>query len=143
VLALDKRPLFACAAAPGVNAAVVADAFALPLADASVDVVTACQFLHHFSEPEIARLVAEMTRVARKRVIISDLRRSWVSAAGLWLASWPLGMHPITRHDGVASVLKGFVANDLRAALTHATGCDVSVTRRAAFRLTASWSPIH
>jgi SAM-dependent methyltransferase len=141
VLALDRRDVLAAHAATRVDSALVADAFALPIRDASIDIVTACQFLHHFSETEIAGLAREMNRVARHRVVISDLRRSWLAAGGLWLASWPLRFHPITRHDGVASVLKGFVPRELGATLAAATGRDVRVTRRAAFRVTASWSP--
>jgi SAM-dependent methyltransferase len=141
VLALDRRDVLAARAATRVANVVVADAFAIPLRDRAVDLVTACQFLHHFGDAEIAGLAREMQRVARHRVIISDLRRSWFAAGGLWLASWPLGFHPITRHDGVASVLKGFVPGELRATLARATGCSVSVARRPAFRLTASWSP--
>ena len=143
VLALDRRELLAARAAPRVDAAVVADAFALPVRDASVDVVTACQFLHHFSEREIARLAREMSRVARRRVVVSDLRRHWVAAAGIWLASWPLRFHAMTRHDGVASVLKGFVPRELATTLARATGSDVTVSPRHVFRITASWSPRH
>jgi SAM-dependent methyltransferase len=143
VIALDCREVLAARAAGAVHGAVVADAFALPLPDRSVDVVTASQFLHHFREPDIGRLVREMQRVARRRVVISDLRRSWFAAAGMWLASWPLRFHRITRHDGVASILKGFVPRELRALLEHATQRDVAVASRAGFRVTASWSPAH
>ncbi|HYV97217.1 MAG TPA: methyltransferase domain-containing protein [Gemmatimonadaceae bacterium] len=141
VIALDRRDVLAARAAANATGAVVADAFALPLRDASVDIVTACQFLHHFSEEAIATLAREMGRVARHRVVVSDLRRSWVAAGGLWLVSWPLRFHRITRHDGVASVLKGFEPHELRASLTRATGRTVTVTRRAGFRVTASWAP--
>ena len=82
-----------------------------------------------------------MNRVARRRVVISDLRRSWIAASGVWLASWPLGMHHITRHDGFASVLKGFVPHELGPLLERATGRRVDVTTRPAFRITASWTP--
>jgi SAM-dependent methyltransferase len=143
VLALDRLEVLASRAARGVDAAVVADAFNIPLPDASVDVVTASQFLHHFSDPDIARLARELQRVARRHVVISDLRRSWVAAGGMWLASWPLGFHRITRHDGVASVLKGFVARELASNLAAATGARVAVARRPGFRVTARWSVEH
>lgn len=120
---------------------VVADAFALPLADASVDVVTCSQVLHHFEDADAARLLAELSRVARVRVVVGDLRRSWLAAAGFWLASWPLGFHPVTRHDGVVSVLRGFTAAEL-AALARAAGVDApDVRHRLGWRLVASWHP--
>lgn len=140
VFALDRRDILARHASCRVDGAVVADAFALPLRSGSVDVVTACQFLHHFTDAEITGLAREMDRVARRRVIVSDLRRNWLAAGGLWLASWPLRFHAITRHDGVASVLKGFVASELRQTLSAAVDKRVDVTPRAAFRVTASWS---
>ena len=72
---------------------------------------------------------------------MSDLRRSWVAAAGFWIATWPLGFHPISRHDGVVSVLRGFTADELRAAVRTATGRSAAVRHRLGFRLTASWTP--
>jgi SAM-dependent methyltransferase len=140
VLALDRREVLAVRAARRVRSAVVADAFNLPLAFDSVDLVTACQFLHHFNDTEIVQLAREMQRVARRHIVVSDLRRSWVAACGVWLASWPLGFHPITRHDSVASVLKGFMPHELHALLSNATDRDVAVATRPAFRVTARWS---
>jgi len=86
-------------------------------------------------------LLAEMTRVARVRVIVADLRRAWAAAAGLWIASWALGFHPVSRHDGVVSVLRGFRAGELSDAVTAATGRVPLVRNRRGFRVTASWSP--
>ena len=120
---------------------VCGDALALPFADASVDVVTCSQLLHHFAEADALRVLGELDRVARARVIVADLRRSWLAAAGLWVASFPLRFHPISRHDGVVSVLRGFTADELRTAVRGATGHGAEVRRRIGFRLTASWTP--
>ena len=125
-----------------VNCALAADALALPFADRSVDIIVCSQLLHHFTEREIATVLRELQRVARVRVIISDLRRSWVAAAGIWLASFPLRFHPISRHDGVLSVLRGFTAAELSAHIVRATGATPSVTRRLGWRVTASWTPM-
>ena len=117
------------------------DAFRLPLADRSVDLVTCSQLLHHFPEPECRMLLLELNRVARHCVIVGDLRRSWVAAAGFWLASFPLRFHAVTRHDGTLSVLRGFTADELRALVRDAVGAPVTVHRRAGWRLTATWTP--
>ncbi|MDF1506122.1 methyltransferase domain-containing protein, partial [Roseisolibacter sp. H3M3-2] len=135
-----SEPL-ARAARARVGDVVRADAFALPFADASVDVVTCSQVLHHFADPDAARLLAELQRVARRRVVVGDLRRSWVAAAGFWLASWPLGFHPVTRHDGVVSVLRGFTAAELAALARSAGARAPAVRRRLGWRLVASWAP--
>ena len=120
---------------------VCGDALQLPFATRSVDVVTCSQLLHHFTEADGARLVAELDRVARRRVIVSDLRRSYLAAAGFWAASWPLGFHRVTRHDGVVSVMRGFTVRELSALVGGAVGRAPSVRRRLGWRVTASWEP--
>ena len=123
------------------DAAVCADARRLPFADASVDVVICSQLLHHFEDDEIGAVLAELSRVARLRVIVGDLRRSHLAAVGFWLLSWPLRFHPVTRHDGVTSVLRGFTGAELARHVRHAVGRDAEVRRHPGFRLTATWSP--
>jgi SAM-dependent methyltransferase len=116
-----------------------ADARRLPLADASVDVVVCSQLLHHFTDVEIPGVLRELDRVARRGVIVSDLRRSWLAACGFWLVTWPLGFHPVTRHDGFVSVLRGFTARELSSHVLAATGRRAEVRRHIGYRLTASW----
>lgn len=122
-------------------ATVCGSALALPLLDRSVDVVMCSQVLHHFAGPDASSLIQEMDRVARTRVIISDLRRSWLAAMGLWLASFPLGFHPVSRHDGVVSVMRGYTASELSETVRLALGISPRVVRRAGFRITTSWKP--
>jgi hypothetical protein len=118
------------------------DALELPFADASVDIVLASQILHHFREPDAVAFVREMNRVARARVVISDIRRSFIAAAGLWLGSFPLGFHPVSRHDGVVSVMRGFLSFELADIVDKATGKRPVVNQRLGFRLTTSWKPV-
>jgi ubiquinone/menaquinone biosynthesis C-methylase UbiE len=123
------------------DASVCADARRLPFADASVDVVTCSQVLHHFDDGEIPAVLRELSRVARHAVIVSDIRRSWLAAAGFWLVTWPLGFHPVSRHDGFTSVLRGFTPRELARHVYDATGRRAVVHRRLGFRVTATWSP--
>lgn len=113
----------------------------LPFRDKSIDVVMASQVLHHFEFDDAVVVIREMDRVARKRVVVSDLRRSVIAAAGLWLASFPLGFHPVSRHDGVVSVMRGFLPDELSEMVTAATGTTPNVRRRLGFRVTAGWTP--
>ncbi len=140
-IALDLDPGLAARARRHAHHAVCGSALQLPFADASVDVVACHQVAHHFEGDALAAFVREMHRVARHRVIISDLRRSWVAAAGIWTASFPLRFHPVSRHDGVLSVLRGFTVAELRALVYESCGVHPRVCRRAGFRLTASWAP--
>ena len=124
-----------------VSFAACGDALSLPFADRSVDVVMCSQVLHHFAGANAMALLREMNRVARARVIVSDLRRSWIAAAGLWLVSFPLRFHAVSRHDGVVSVLRGFTPDELVDTVRDAVGRKPVVHRRRGFRITASWAP--
>ena len=140
-MGLEITPALAAASRPRSGDAIAGSALALPFADQSVDIVTCSQVLHHFEAAEGARLIAEMHRVARVRVIVADLRRAWAAAIGFWLASHALRFHPITRHDGVVSVLRGFRTHELAAAVLSATGRTPDVKNRRGFRVTAAWTP--
>jgi SAM-dependent methyltransferase len=122
------------------DAAICADACRLPLADSAVDVVSCSQLLHHFEDAGARRVIAELHRVARRTVVISDLRRSWFAAGGFWAAATLLRFHAITRHDGVVSVLRGFTSREIGQLVRDATGIAPTVTRHAFWRLTAVWS---
>lgn len=118
------------------------DALSLPFETGSVDVALASQMLHHFQFDDAVKVVREMNRVARERVIISDLRRSLFAAAGIWMASFPLGFHPVSRHDGIVSVMRGFLPDELSTIVKEATGIIPRIRHRIGFRLTASWTPL-
>jgi SAM-dependent methyltransferase len=117
--------------------------FALPLPTACADLVIAAQVVHHFPPDALQLVVAELNRVARHAVLISDLQRSWLAAAGLWLSSFPLGFHPVSRHDGVVSVLRGFAPDELRSVVEETTGTRAAVHTHLGWRVTADWHPGH
>jgi hypothetical protein len=139
---LDSAIELARASRGAVSAAVCGDALRLPFADRSVDIVMCSQVLHHFEGENALRLLREMDRVARIRVIVSDIKRSWFAAAGIWLASFPLRFHAVSRHDGVVSVMRGFTAEELGDTVTEAIGRKPAVRQRRAFRVSASWVPV-
>ncbi len=106
-----------------------------------MDIVVCSQVLHHFDDAGARRVIAELNRVARRAVIVSDLRRSWVAAAGFWLVSFPLRFSAVTRHDGVLSVLRGFTTRELAGMVNAETGVTPDVKRRLGFRITLRWTP--
>jgi len=140
-IGLERAPQLASAAAQQCHHAVAGDAMGLPFADGAIDIVICSQVLHHFDGLDAARLLQECTRVVRTAVIVGDLRRSWLAVAGLWLSSFVLGFHPVSRHDGVVSVLRGYTPAELRVLVREATGCRCDVWPGWGFRLTAVWSP--
>ncbi len=127
---------------PGNDVVLRGNALSLPFHDASIDIVLASQVLHHFPEKSAIAMVREMNRVAIHRVVISDLRRSVMAATGLWVSSFLLGFHPVSRHDGVVSVMRGFLPAELAEIVARATGHRPAVRRRLGFRVTTSWTPI-
>ena len=74
-------------------------------------------------------------------MLVVPLRRSWLAAAGIWLASYPLRFHPVSRHDGVVSVLRGFTRSELHELVHAATRAAPAVRSRVGFRVTAVWTP--
>jgi SAM-dependent methyltransferase len=139
VFGVDEAPSLARAARPLLDGSACADVRRLPFGGASVDVVTCSQLLHHFADDEVPTVLRELDRVARRFVVVSELRRSWLAACGFWIAAWPLGFHRITRHDGFVSVLRGFTADELARHVLEATGRRPVVRRHLGFRLTATW----
>ena len=140
-IAVELEPALAKAARANAGVAVCANALALPFADNSVDVVTCSQVLHHFETDAADLVLREMTRVARRRVVVADLRRSWIAMAGLWLGSYLLRFHPVSRHDGLVSIRRGYTAPELSRLVVDATGRQPRVCLRFGFRVTASWTP--
>jgi SAM-dependent methyltransferase len=121
------------------DSAVAGDALRLPLRDASVDLVLCSQLLHHFTETDARVVLAELQRVSRGWVVVADLLRSRAAAAGFWLASLALGFHPITRHDGVVSVLRGFTETELDSLVHESTGAHPYMGRGMFWRISATW----
>lgn len=135
---VERHPVAARLCRRSGLAAVMADGGDLPVADHSVDIVLASQLLHHLERSSAAALARELDRVARLGVIVADLRRAGAAAWGIWLASYAMRLHHVTRRDGVTSVRRGFTEPELRRVL-HAAGIEAEVYRRPGFRLVAVW----
>jgi SAM-dependent methyltransferase len=121
-------------------AAIVADGGALPLPSRSVDVVVASQVLHHVPRATAPHWIAEFDRVARRAVVLADLRRSRLAMAGVWAACFGLAMDGVTRHDAVTSLRRGYSRLELDALLAEA-GVPARARHRAGFRIVAAWKP--
>lgn len=116
----------------------LATAPGIPVRTGGVDIVLASQFLHHFSPAAVTELCREATRVARRGVVVADLRRSRVALAGFWAGSRLLGFDASTRADGLTSVQRGFSPTSLAARLA-AAGVQARIERSPGFRLVATW----
>lgn len=121
-------------------AAIVADGGTLPLPPRSVDVIVASQVLHHVPRATAAHWIAEFDRVARRAVVLADLRRSRLAMAGVWAACFGLAMDGVTRRDAVTSLRRGYSRLELDALLAEA-GVPAQARHRAGFRIVAAWEP--
>src|SRR5215470_13431053 len=54
---------------------VVGNALELPFRDGEFDVVMASLFFHHLSNDECVRVLSQMWRIAKRRVLVNDLHR--------------------------------------------------------------------
>ena len=114
----------------------VGDALALPLPDASVDIVSCCLFVHHLAPAQVARFLAEALRVSRVAVLINDLERTRTHRCLANLFCGLLDTSRISRHDGPASVRAAYTAQEMRRMLA-ATGHRFVLQRRFLYRLGA------
>jgi 2-polyprenyl-3-methyl-5-hydroxy-6-metoxy-1,4-benzoquinol methylase len=112
------------------------DALALPYPDASFDLVTASLLLHHLEADAPIRLLRELDRVARRIVLVSDLRRGRWPFLVAWLALHLVSRDPMIRHDGPLSVRRGFLPDELVALAREAGWTRPRVRRHPFFRLT-------
>src|SRR5215467_3578022 len=96
--------------------ALAADALALPFPDASFDVVSCSLFVHHLQPDEVRRFTSESLRVSRHALLINDLIRHPLHLA-LVYAGFPLMRSYVSRVDGVASVRRAYVPEEMRAML--------------------------
>jgi hypothetical protein len=121
-------------------ALVLADGSALPLRPRSVDIVIASQVLHHLPRDVAVRWIAAFGALARRAVVLADLRRSRIAMAALRLVSYPLGFGRQTRHDGVLSLRRGYTRKEFNEMLV-AAGVAPVARYRPGFRVVASWEP--
>jgi SAM-dependent methyltransferase len=140
VTAVDHDPRTASIAAgltrhePRVRV-VCADAGCPPFPPGSFDLVTASMFLHHFEHGEIVRLLTVFRRLARRAVVVNDLRRHRLPWAFIGLAARVTWRQEMFVHDAPLSVLRGFTPGELRRAARDCGADGARLERLWPFRL--------
>jgi ubiquinone/menaquinone biosynthesis C-methylase UbiE len=119
------------------------DARSLPFPDRSIDLVLCSLMLHHLTEADAARVLGELARVTRQRLVVNDLRRSRVAYILIWLIT-RLSRNRLTRYDSPASVERAFTPPELQA-LARDAGLDrlgsVQVYRHLYYRMALVYEP--
>jgi SAM-dependent methyltransferase len=122
-------------AAPPELLRVVADARRLPFAPGAFDVVTASLFLHHFDEHTLPELLRGLYALARRALVVNDLRRARVPYL-FGKAVFPLLFKSrVSVEDGLISIRSAFREADLREAFAAAGVPSVRIERNWPYRL--------
>jgi ubiquinone/menaquinone biosynthesis C-methylase UbiE len=113
---------------------VVGDALDLPFQDGTFDVVMASLFFHHLSNDACVRVLAQMWRIARQRVLVNDLHRHAVAYSSIRALAAMFSKSRMVRHDGPLSVLRAFRPQELLD-IARRAGVPARVHRSFPYRL--------
>ena len=89
------------------------DGRSLPFDDDSFDVAHASLFVHHFAPAEVAAILGEMRRVARRGVVVNDLRRGLMPLLATGASALAFGRSRVTWTDGLASARRSYTLDEL------------------------------
>jgi SAM-dependent methyltransferase len=92
----------------------------LPFRDGSFDVVTASLFLHHFADRDLPGLLRSLYRLARRALVVNDLRRARVPYYFGRLFFPALFRSRVSVADGLVSIRRGFTRRELEEAFALA-----------------------
>jgi SAM-dependent methyltransferase len=133
-IGLERSPVAARLAAKRGLPVIIADAGALPLRAGSVDLVLLSQVAHHFAPASAAALFRSARQIARRALVVADLRRSRTAIAAFTLGARAFRFDPVTIADGLTSIRRGYTRSELSGLLPGAI-----VARRPGWRLAAVW----
>lgn len=80
-----------------------------------VDLVVSNHVLHHLDDTQFETLLADSQRLARRRVVHSDIARSGTAYALFSAGTWPFFPGSFIREDGLTSIRRSYTASELRA----------------------------
>ncbi|RAV23160.1 methyltransferase domain-containing protein [Paenibacillus contaminans] len=104
------------------------------LSERSADVITGTQFVHHFAEDELSKVVESMLKASRIGVVINDIHRHWLPWAAVWLVTRIVSDNRYILNDGPLSVAKGFRSEDWLKLKDQLVGSELFYAWRPLFR---------
>jgi SAM-dependent methyltransferase len=137
-IGLERSPVAASLAAARSLPVVLGCAGQLPVRPGGVDLVLISQVAHHLAPAATVQLFQDASAIARVGVVVADIRRSELAVAAFRVGSALLRFDRVTREDGITSVRRGYLADELRS-LVRRAGYEARVERRPGFRLLATW----
>lgn len=108
------------------------DLFKLP--ERCVDMVTATQFVHHFSSEDLPKVLRHMLHASRIGIVIHDIHRHWIPWLAVKVVTHLISRNRYIRHDGALSVAKGFRAAEWKKLKETGVVSNLSYFWRPLFR---------
>jgi SAM-dependent methyltransferase len=105
----------------------VGDGRALPFETGAMDVVCSTFMMHHLPAGDVARVLAEIDRVAAVNWFVFDVRRTMAVFPGLWALLRVGAFEAPSRHDALASLRRSYTVAELEALLRAASVKDAVV----------------
>jgi ubiquinone/menaquinone biosynthesis C-methylase UbiE len=96
------------------------DARRLPFADDAFDVAHCSLLLHHLEPQEAVTALGELARVARRGVVVNDLRRGALPLLATVASTVFLARSRVTRVDGLASARRAYTVDEVDRMLQRA-----------------------
>lgn len=115
-----------------------ADALALPFPDHAFDYAICSLFAHHLTDEQVPDVIGEMSRVARRGIVVIDLERSPAAWLLYQLFCAAYRISPLVRQDGSLSIRKGFRPAELEEISKDAGLTGARVTRSWPYRVVLS-----
>ncbi|GAB2594802.1 methyltransferase domain-containing protein [Spirosoma areae] len=112
----------------------VMNVFANEFATLEYDIVLCTLTLHHFSDADILQLMRVFLNKAKRGIVINDLHRSAVAYRLFQLICFVFQLNPMSREDGLTSILRGFKKRDLENFANQLGLKKYSINWRWAFR---------
>jgi hypothetical protein len=119
---------------PRGNHSIVGDALALPFGNSAFDLVSCSLFAHHLDPQQLAQFVREALRVSRRALLINDLVRHPLHLA-LAFAGYPIMRSRVAWLDGLTSVRRAYVPEEIRGVLASALPQRVEIARNYLYRM--------
>jgi ubiquinone/menaquinone biosynthesis C-methylase UbiE len=104
----------------------------------SCDIVLFSLALHHFSRDDAIALLRRCRGLSRGKVLVADLRRSWLAKVGVDFLTTFVWREPMTRNDARVSVARAFSFREMGELARAADWLDFG-HRRFRFARQAIW----
>ena len=105
------------------------------------DMVLCSLVLHHFSESDAVRVLQRARLLARRHILVADLRRGILASAGVFLLTATIFRDPMTKYDGRLSAARAFSFREF-GKLAQEAGWDKFDHARFRFARQAIWTTV-